>query len=154
MGRTVLACLVCSVLGGPAVAADAPGSTAEPAFSAEIGSPLWLSANVGLRLPLGGTDTARGLLIQVQPGIGGGALNVGFVPLSFRAQGTQAIGVAVKARLLRTWGSPRGTDPGLTWAGFEVGIAIGVKLAGGLLWKASSGPGAERIWTWSVGVGL
>jgi hypothetical protein len=138
----------------PAPASELSESPIEPALTAEFGSPLRLSANLGIRLPLGGPSTARGLLVQVQPGTGGGAVNVGFVPLSFRAHHTQAIGVALKARLLRTWGSPLATDPGLTYAGFEVGVAIGVKLAGGLLWRVSSGRGQDAIWTWSVGLGL
>jgi hypothetical protein len=152
--RTTLAFLAGAALGIPATAADVPGSGIEPALSADFGSPLWLSASLGIRIPLGGPGTARGLLVQVQPGVGGGALNVGFVPVSFRAQGVQAIGVGVKARLLRTWGTPWGTEPGVTYAGFEAGAAMGVKLAAGLLWKVGSGSGDDRVWTWSVGLGL
>jgi hypothetical protein len=143
-----------AAVGAASAADEAPEPRAEPALSVEIGSPLWLSANLGLRLRLGPPGTGRGLLVQVQPGVGGGALNVGLAPVSFPAQRTQAIGFAVKARLLRTWGSPWGTEPGVTYAGFEAGAAIGVKLATGLLWRVSSGGGDDRIWTWSVGVGL
>jgi hypothetical protein len=152
--RTILALLVGAALGSPAAAAEAPVPPVEPALNVEAGSPLWLSANLGLRVALGPPHTARGLLLQVQPGVGGGALNVGFVPVSFYAQGTQAVAFGVKARLLRTWGSPWGTEPGRTYAGFEVGIAVGVKLAAGLLWKVDSGPGDDRIVTWSIGIGL
>jgi hypothetical protein len=152
--RTILAVLVGAALAIPAVAAEQPGHGVEPALNVEFGSPLWLSANLGVRVPLGGPGTARGLLVQAQPGLGGGALTVGFAPVSFHAQGTQAIGLAVKARLLRTWGSPWGTEPGVTYAGFEAGVAMGVKLGAGLLWKVGSGPGDDRIWTWSVGIGL
>jgi hypothetical protein len=151
--RTLLALLVGGVLGSPAAADETPVSPVEPALSVEFGSPLWLSANLGIRLPLGPPHTARGLLLQVQPGVGGGALNVGFVPLSFYAQGTQAIALGVKARILRTWGSPWGTEAGRTYAGFEAGFAVGVKLAAGLMWKVDSGPGEGRIVTWSIGLG-
>jgi hypothetical protein len=152
--RTILALLVGAALGSPAAAAEAPVPPVEPALNVEAGSPLWLSANLGLRVALGPPHTARGLLLQVQPGAGGGALNVGFVPVSFYAQGTQAIAFGVKGRLLRTWGSPWGTEPGRTYAGFEAGIAVGVKLAAGLLWKVDSGPGGDRIVTWAIGLGL
>jgi hypothetical protein len=152
--KTLLALLAGATLGAPAAAAKRPESPVEPALNVEVGSPLWLSANLGLRIPLGPPHTARGLLLQVQPGVGGGALNVGFVPVSFYAQGTQAIAFGVKARLLRTWGSPWGTEPGRTYAGFEAGIAVGVKLAAGLLWKVDSGSGNDRIVTWAIGVGL
>lgn len=152
--RTVLGLVAAAALAGPAIAAEPPAPAIEPAFNVEAGSPLWLSANAGIRVPLGGPGTVRGLLLQVQPGVGGAALNVGFVPVSFYAQGTQAIAVGVKARLLRTWGSPWGTEPGRTYAGFEAGIAVGVKLAAGLLWKVDSGAGEDRIVTWSIGIGL
>jgi hypothetical protein len=152
--RTLLALLVGGALGSPAAADETRVSPVEPALNVEAGSPLWLSANLGLRLRLGPPHTVRGLLLQVQPGVGGGALNVGFVPLSFSAQGTQAIALGVKARILRTWGSPWGTEPGRTYAGFEAGFAVGVKVAAGLMWKVDSGPGEGRIVTWSIGLGL
>jgi hypothetical protein len=153
-----LALAAATAWAGSAPAADAPFGPSpgaiEPALNVEVGSPLWLSANLGIRVPLGASGYGRGLLLQVQPGIGGGALNLGFVPVSFYAQGTQAIALGVKARLLRTWGSPWGTKPGRTYAGFEAGVAVGVKLAAGVLWKIDSGAGGERIFTWSVGLGM
>jgi hypothetical protein len=141
---------------GEPLPAPPPGGegAVEPAMNVELGSPLYLSANLGIRVPLGASGYGRGLLLQVQPGIGGGAVNLGFVPVSFHAQGTQAIAVGVKARLLRTWGSPWGTQPGRTYAGFEAGVAVGVKLAAGVLWKVDSGAGDDRIVTWSVGPGM
>jgi hypothetical protein len=141
------------IAGAPA-AAESAGAGVEPALNVEFGSPLWLSANLGIRVPLGASGVGRGLLLQVQPGIGGGALNLGVVPVSFYAQGTQAIAFGVKGRLLRTWGSPWGTEPGRTYAGFEAGVAVGIKLAAGVLWKIDSGPGDDRILTWSVGLGM
>jgi hypothetical protein len=149
--RTILALLF-----GAAAAAgadDAREGPVEPALNAEVGSPLGVSANLGIRVPLGASGYGRGLLLQVQPGGGGGAVNVGFVPISFHGQGMQLIAFGAKARLLRTWGSPWGTERGRTYAGFEVGAALGVKLAVGLLWRVDSGP-SHRMLTWSVGLGL
>lgn len=154
MRKTILTFLLGAALGTPAAGAEASGSSVEPALNVEVGSPLWLSGNLGMRVPLGESGYGRGLLVQVQPGVGGGALNVGLVPVSFHAQGMQAIAIGVKVRLLRTWGSPWGTEAGRTYAGFEAGVAVGVKLAAGLLWRVDSGPGGDRIVTWSVGLGL
>lgn len=140
-----------------AVPEDAALSRVEPAMNVELGSPQWLSANLGLRLPIGGLlgkGYGHGLLLQVQPGIGGGAVNLGWVPVSFAAQGTQAIAVGVKARLLRTWGSPWGTEPGRTYGGFEVAAAVGVKLSVGVLWKLDDGAGDDTIVTWAIGLGM
>jgi hypothetical protein len=143
--------------GPPPAATDAELSRIEPAFNVEFGSPLWLSANAGIRIPLGGLlgkGYGHGLLVQVQPGIGGGSVNLGWVPVSFGAQGTQAIAVGVKARLLRTWGSPWGTEPGRTYGGFEVAAVVGVKLAVGVLWKLDDGTGDDTVVTWGIGIGM
>src|SRR5512147_2165828 len=53
--------------GPPPAATDAELSRVEPAFNVEFGSPLWLSANAGIRLPLGGLlgkGYGHGLLLQ------------------------------------------------------------------------------------------
>jgi hypothetical protein len=141
---------------GPAApAADEPAEDAiEPAFNVEVGSPLKLSANLGIRLPLGASGYGRGLLLQVQPGLGGGSLNIGYVPVSFGGDGMQLISVGAKAKLLRTWGSPWGTEPDRTYAGFEAGFAVGFKLAVGVLWRLDSGAGDDTLFTWTVGFGM
>lgn len=139
-------------------ASDAALSRVEPAFNVELGGPLVLSANAGIRIPVGGLlgkGYGHGLLLQVQPGVGGGAVNLGWVPVSFAAQGTQAIAVGVKAKVLRTWGSPWGTEPGRTYGGFELAVAVGAKLSVGYLWKVDSGgAGRDRLFTWGVGIGF
>jgi len=128
----------------------------EPALSAEWGSPLRLSANLGVRIgsAAAGEGTGRGVLLQVQPGLGGGALNVGFTPFSLSAWGAQAVGVAVKARLVRSWGSPAGIEPKETFGGVELEAAWIVKVSFGVLTRLGSGSGKATVFTWSVGVGL
>lgn len=129
----------------------------EPALSAEWGSPLKLSANLGVRIGSGTAEepgTGRGLLLQVQPGLGGAALNVGWTPFSLSGWGAQAVGVAVKARLVRSWGEPSAVEPDQTFGGLEVGAAWIVKVSVGVLWRLESGPGKATVFTWSVGVGL
>ena len=134
-------------------------AAAEPALSAEFGSPLKLSANLGIRIGAAGSSdvepgTGRGLLLQVQPGLGGVAVNVGWTPVALPAWGTQAVGFAVKARLLRSWGSPMTVEPGQTFAGLELDVAWIVKVSLGVLQRVQSGPGKATVFTWSVGVGL
>jgi hypothetical protein len=136
----------------------AASAEVEPALSAEVGSPLKLSASLGVRVGTvgqGDADYGRGFLIQVQPGLGGGALNVGWAPVALPAWGTQAVGVAIKARLLRTWGDPwGGLRPAETFAGGEVAVAWIVKVSFGVLTRVGSGEGKKTILTWSVGLGL
>ena len=129
----------------------------EPALSAEFGSPLRLSGNLGVRIGAtqnGDAGTGRGWLVQVQPGLGGVALNVGFTPVALPAWGTQTVGFAVKARVLRTWRSPLSLEPKQTFAGAEIEVAWIVKVSFGVLQRVQSGPGKATAFTWSVGVGL
>ena len=151
--RTGLAILAVLLVAGTASA------EVEPALSAEVGSPLKLSANVGIRIaPTVAEDEpdyGRGFLIQAQPGLGGIALNVGWVPVALPAWGTQAVGLGIKARYLRTWGDPwGGIEPDQDYVGAEVGVAWIVKLSAGFLTRLGSGTGRKTIFTWSVGVGL
>ena len=141
------------------VLAAAPAfAEVEPALSAEVGSPLKLSANLGIRIGTvkkDGADYGRGFLIQVQPGLGGGAFNLGWAPVALPSWGTQAVGLAIKARVLRTWGDPwGGLEPDQTYAGGEIALAWIVKVSFGVLTRVSSGDGKKAVFTWSVGVGL
>jgi opacity protein-like surface antigen len=152
--RPRVACLAALLIAALASAADAE---VEPAFNAEIGGPQKLSANLGIRIPAGSEAArgyGRGVVFQVQPGIAGGSVNLGWMPLSFAAQGTQALGVGVKARLLRTWGSPWGADADRTYAGVEAAAVIGVKASVGVMWKLGSDTGRKTIVTWGVGIGF
>lgn len=132
----------------------------EPALSAEVGSPLKLSANLGIRIGIGTvaadeTDSGRGLLLQAQPGLGGVAFNVGWTPVALPAWGTQAVGFAVKARYLRSWGDPwGGLEPDQDYLGGEVVLAWIVKVSAGVLTRLGSGGGKKTTFTWSIGVGI
>lgn len=129
----------------------------EPALSLELGGPQKLSANLGFKLGATKADAAdvgRGFFFQVQPGLGGGAVNIGFSPVSLAGWGTQAVGVVVKARLFRSWGDPWTIEPDQTFAGVEIGAAWIVKVSFGVLQRVESGTGKATVFTWSVGVGL
>jgi len=144
----------------PLLVAAPVAAEVEPALSAEVGSPLKLSANLGIRIGIGTvavdeTDSGRGLLLQAQPGLGGMAFNVGWTPVALPAWGTQAVGFAVKARYLRSWGDPwGGLEPDQDYLGGEVALAWIVKVSVGVLTRLGSGGGSRTIVTWSLGVGL
>jgi hypothetical protein len=129
----------------------------EPALSLEVGGPQKLSANLGFKLGATKADASevgRGFFFQLQPGLGGGSVNIGFSPVSLAGWGTQAVGVVVKARLLRSWGDPWTIEPDQTFAGVEIGAAWIVKVSVGVLQRVESGAGKATVFTWSVGVGL
>jgi hypothetical protein len=156
-GRPALRLALCLAT----VLASWPAATSraevEPALNVELGGPQELSANLGIRVAAGSEAArgyGRGFVFQLQPGLAGGSLNVGWMAMSFAAQGTQAIGAGFKLRLLRTWGSPWGADADRTYAGAEAAAVLGVKLSVGALWRIGSGGGHRTVLTWGVGIGF
>jgi hypothetical protein len=112
-------------------------------------------ARVVCALPI--PHCAKGFLLQADAGSGGGKLSLG---LGARARvedrdfrGT--VGLGLKASLVRTWGSPIGTEPGLTYLGPELDLAVvRVNLTLGVLWRLSGHAGPSALFSWGVGFGL
>ena len=96
-----------------------------------------------------------GLLVQVHAGSGGGKLSLGAGGRArvdtedFRAPA--AAGVMLS--LARTWGSPVGTEPGLTYLGPEIHLsAMHVGLTLGPLFRIAGGSGPAVLFSFGVGV--
>ena len=89
-------------------------------------------------------------LIQIEPGIGGGKFNVGL-----GANWQYKIGAAIKASILKTWGSPTGgIKINQTYVGGELELMWqGVNLSLGLFGHIA-GNDAERDLIFSAGVGI
>jgi len=100
---------------------------------------------------------AQGFLLQADAGSGGGKLSLG---VGARAHVDEedfrgTVGVALRASLARTWGSPVGTEPGLTYLGPELDLSIvRFNLTLGVLWRVSGHTGAAALFSWGVGFGL
>jgi hypothetical protein len=128
----------------------------EPVFAVAAGQPQGLSVAAGVVVgssPVPPVKCAfgystEGMLVQVEPGIGGGKLSLG----AARANGVG--GVGAKASLLRTWGKPWGTRPGTTYVGGELVLAAFVRTNVGILRRVGQGPGDRTLFTWSVGLGF
>lgn len=96
-----------------------------------------------------------GLLVQVQAGSGGGKLSLG---VGGRARidsedfkGPLAAGL--KLSLARTWGSPVGTRPGLTYVGPELDLsAMHVSVTVGPLFRVAGAGGDAVLLSWGLGV--
>ena len=91
-------------------------------------------------------------LVQLEPGIGGGKVNIG---LGFNWHYT--IGFAVKASILKTWGSPMGEiKPKQTYVGGEFEMMWkGVNLSLGLLGHSEGdNPKRDVILTAGIGIGF
>lgn len=129
---------------------------AVPTFGVQLTSPQQLSLSVAAIIS---TDDdgfhhshhgsiGAGVLVQAEPGLGGGKLSVGYGHL---------VGMAsweAKLTALRTWGDPWGADPNETYLGPEVVARFSVfKLGIGALFRVDGGD--ERwIATASFGVGF
>jgi len=100
---------------------------------------------------------AQGFLFQADAGSGGGKLSLG---IGARARVDEedfhgTVGVGLRASLLRTWGSPIGTEPGLTYLGPELDLSVvRVNLSLGVLWRVSGHAGASAVFAWGIGFGL
>jgi len=100
---------------------------------------------------------AQGFLLQADAGSGGGKLSLG---VGARAHVDEedfrgTVGVALRASLARTWGSPVGTEPGLTYLGPELDLSIvRFNVTLGVLWRVSGHAGAGALFSWGVGFGL
>ncbi len=100
---------------------------------------------------------ARGFTVDASAGSGGGKLSLG---IGARARVNEedfrgTVGVGLRLALARTWGSPIGTDPGLTYLGPELDLSVvRVNVTLGVLWRASGQGGASVLFSWGLGFGL
>jgi hypothetical protein len=100
---------------------------------------------------------AQGFLVQADAGSGGGKLSLG---IGARARVDEedfhgTVGVGLRAALVRTWGSPIGTEPGLTYLGPELDLSVlRFNLTLGVLWRLSGHTGASAVFGWGIGFGL
>jgi hypothetical protein len=100
---------------------------------------------------------AQGFLFQADAGSGGGKLSLG---IGARAHVDEedfrgTVGVSLRASLARTWGSPIGTEPNLTYLGPELDLSVlRFNLTLGVLWRVSGHAGASAVFGWGIGFGL
>jgi hypothetical protein len=100
---------------------------------------------------------AHGFELDVAAGTGGGKLSLG---LGARAHVDEedfrgTAGVTLKASLAHTWGSPIGTEPGLTYLGPELDLSVlRVDVTVGVLWRVAGSGGQSALFSWGVGLGL
>jgi hypothetical protein len=103
----------------------------------------------------------RGPFVEIEPGLGGGKLSLGWSRVTGRANRTGSflkaafIGIAYKLSLLRTWGEDGWVPGDRTYAGFELGVPVArANLGIGLLYRVDDGDGRKWTITGSVGWGF
>jgi hypothetical protein len=92
----------------------------------------------------------HGLLIQIEPGVHGGKLSLGY------AKGLPPYaGAGLKLSALRTWGRPLFTEPGQTYLGVEADASFFIKLSLGIMARINHETRAPRvIVTGGLGLGF
>jgi hypothetical protein len=151
----------------------------EPAAETEITvrSKAHASAGAGIMGPLGGAvfgevmvglgadvreDGGRvkalaGVVLQAHGGTGGAKLSLG---AGVRARIDEddfrgGITVGLLGSMVRTRGSPLGTEPGLTYLGPELELSVKhVALTLGTLWRIDGSVGKKVMLSWGIGLRL
>jgi hypothetical protein len=130
----------------------------QPTWSVRLSTPQIASASLGLVMgsidpptpPPPGSHLSHGLLLQVEPGVAGGKLSLGYARGLF-----PYAGAGVKASLLHTWGRPLVTEPRQTYAGVEVEASFFVKVSLGVMWRVDGTSDAPRTMvTAGIGIGF
>ena len=89
-----------------------------------------------------------GLFLQVEPGIGGGKVGLGF------AKGLPpVVAGGLQAFYLRTWGEPLWNDTGRSYVGLQLDATLFAKLSLGVMRRVDSGGNDTKI-TGGIGVGF
>jgi hypothetical protein len=89
-----------------------------------------------------------GLLLQVEPGIGGGKVGLGF------AKGLPPVAAGgLQAFYLRTWGQPLWNEKGRDYVGLELDATLFAKLSIGVMRRVDAGQHDTKI-TGGLGFGF
>jgi hypothetical protein len=151
-GSLAIACLLLSV-------PDVAHAACEGTWGVSLSYPQVISASAGLLVgeieprqppPKGSTFLPKGLLLQAEPGLGGGKVAVGYASglVPYAAWG-------LKGTALRTWGHPWGVPTGKTYLGIEADASFFVKLSLGVLWRTGDHDGSSRmLLTGGLGLGF
>jgi hypothetical protein len=150
-GAIGLAGLLLALLG-----ADPAQAGCEPTWGVRFSTPQIVSASAGVLIgqidapepPPPGTFLPHGLLLQIEPGLGGGKLSVGYATglLPYAAGG-------LKLSALRTWGHPLVAKPHATYVGIEAEASFFIKLSVGVMRRVGGNPASSRTML-TGGIGL
>jgi hypothetical protein len=103
----------------------------------------------------------RGPFIELEPGLGGGKLSLGWARVTGNTNRSESflraafIGAAYKLTVLRTWSDLGWVEGGRTYAGVEFGLPVAqANLGLGLLYRVDSGNGGRWLVTGGAGWGF
>ena len=148
--------VLCSTMLGtpPGVHSEPAGMQLFPCAMTRYSTPIKLSGVLGLSFNnLQGRGSYHGFFAQLEPGFGGGKVNLGY--RFGRMQFMPLWNIGLSASLLRTWGDPLDDiRPNQTYLGPELSGAFSmVGLNAGALRHLSGDEQADE-WVYTMGVGV
>lgn len=155
MARRTLTVLVLFL--GSALAAVPDGFHERSAFlfpcaMTRYSAPLKLGWVLGLswNRPAGACG-AHGPVVQLEPGFGGGKLNLGYRYAQHRF--LPILNLGLYASLMRTWGNPLGdVQPGQTYAGLETSLGVTLVHFNAGVFRHIAGDDGGHRWITTLGV--
>lgn len=103
----------------------------------------------------------RGPFAQIEPGLGGGKLSIGWARVTGNTNRSGGflkaafIGAVYKVTVLQTWGDHGWIEGGRTYAGFGLGLPVArANLGLGLLYRVDNGAGGRWLVTGGAGWGF
>ncbi len=155
--KPVLVSLVCISLVFGAIPGDtlqtSQRSTWFPCAMTRYSTPLKLGFVLGIsKNYLQGRQQFHGPFFQLEPGFGGGKINLGyragayhFIPL---------FNIGLSGSLLHTWGNPLGDiEPNQTYAGLELSGAVYVVGLNSGVFRHIAGDDDQNDWIITIGAG-
>lgn len=144
-------CVTASV--PPGEGGSASGMQPIPCAMTRYSTPLKLGGVLGVSFNhLTGNGNYRGAFVQLEPGFGGGKVNLGYRIGCHRFLPLWNIGLALS--VLRTWGDPLGdVEPDQTYAGLELSGAFAIVGLNFGIFRHVQGNDEDNDWICTAGIG-
>lgn len=137
----------------PGTPTESPRSTWFPCAMTRYSTPLKLGFVLGIsRNHLYGRDQFHGPFFQLEPGFGGGKINLGYRAGAYRF--IPLFNLGLSASLMHTWGNPLGDiEPDQTYAGLELSGAVYVIGLNSGVFRHIAGDDNQHDWIVTIGAG-
>jgi len=124
-----------------------------PCVMTRYSTPLKLGWVLGVvRYQNANRNFQHGPFVQLEPGFGGGKVNLGY--RYSRSGFLPVFNVGLSASLLQTWGNPLGdVEPGQTFTGIELSTAFSVLGFNAGIFRHVAGDDSDHDWITTLGVG-
>ncbi|MBN2587786.1 MAG: hypothetical protein JXA64_01095 [Candidatus Fermentibacteraceae bacterium] len=125
-----------------------------PCAMTRYSDPIKISGVLGVSFNrMTGYRSYRAFFVQVEPGIGGGKLNLGYRLGEIQFLPIWNLGLSASA--LQTWGNPLGdVEPEQTYLGLELSGAFAVLGLNFGIFKHAAGDDDDHDWIYTMGVGV